>query len=93
MPMGLGQMWYLMLVREDPTNQVEGRALPNKTTADVCQFLIEDIICRHGCVGKIMAGRGELDAQEAKELFDRIGVKLSLTTAYNPEANADTDRS
>ena len=76
-----------MLAREDLTNQVEGRALTNKTTPAVCKFLSEDVICRYGCVGKIVADRGELDAEDAEELFDRLGVKLSLTTAYNPEAN------
>jgi hypothetical protein len=45
------------------------------------------VVCRYGCVGKIVADRGELNAQEAEELFDRLGVKLSLMTAYNPEAN------
>ena len=92
MPMGVGQMRYLVLAREDLTNQVEGRALQNKTTAAVCRFLIEDVICQYGCVGKIMADRGELDAEEAEELFDRLGVKLSLTTAYNPEANGKVER-
>ena len=48
-------MRYLVLVREDLKNQVEGRALTNKTIAAVCGFLIEDIICRYGFVGKIMA--------------------------------------
>jgi hypothetical protein len=85
-------MRYLVLAREDLTNQVEGRVLQNKTTASVCQFLIEEVICRYGCVGKIVANRGELDAQEAEELFDRLGVKLSLTTAYNPEANGKVER-
>ena len=39
-----------------------------------------------------MADRGDLDAQEAEELFDRLGVKFSLTTAYNPEANGKVER-
>ena len=33
-----------------------------------------------------------MDAEEAAELFDRLGVKLSLTTAYNPEANGKVER-
>ena len=81
-----------MLAREDLTNQVEGRALMNKTTAAICKFLIEDVICRYGCVGKIVADQGELDGEEAEELVDRLGVKLSLTTAYNPEANRKIER-
>jgi hypothetical protein len=53
---------------------------------------VEEVVCRYGCVGKIVADRGELDAQEAEELFSRLGVKLSLTTAYNPEANGKVER-
>ena len=90
--MGMGQMRYLVLAREDLTNQVEGRALQNKTTAAVCRFLVEDVICRYGCVGKIVADRGELNAEEAEELLNWLGVKLSLTTTYNLEANRKVER-
>ena len=55
MPMGVGHMKYLVLAREDLTNQVEGRALTNKTRTSVCKFLPEDVICRYRCVGKIVA--------------------------------------
>ena len=92
MAMGVGQMRYPVLSPKNLTNQVEGRALPNKTTAVVCRFLIEEVVCQYGCVGKIIADRGELDEQESQELFDRLGVKLSLTTAYNPEANGKVER-
>ena len=61
MPLGEGQMRYLVLAREDLTNQVEGRPLRQKTTKVVGKFLLEDVICRYGCVGKIIADRGELD--------------------------------
>ena len=56
-------------------------------TTAICRFLIEEVVCQYRCIGKIVADRGELDAQEAEELFDRLGVKFSLTMAYNPEAN------
>ena len=45
MPMGVGRMKYLVLVSEDLTNKVEGRALTNKTTTTVCKFLLEDVVC------------------------------------------------
>lgn len=92
MPMGLGQKKYLVLAREDLSNQVEGRALGTKSTEGVCRFLLEDVICRYGCVGKITADRGELDAREAREFFERMGIKLALTTAYNPEGNGKSER-
>ena len=92
MPVGLWQMRYIVLAREDLTNQVEGRALRNKTTSAVCKFLLEDVICRYGCVGKIIVDRGELDAGEARKFFGQIGVKLALTTAYNPKGNKKSKR-
>ena len=45
MPMGVGQMRYLVLAREDMMNQEEGRVMQNKMTAAVCWFLIEEAIC------------------------------------------------
>jgi hypothetical protein len=92
MPMGWWKMKYFMLAREDLTNQVEGRALRSKETSSVCKFLLEDVICRYGCIGKIVADRDELDANEAKEFFLRMGIKLSLTVAYNTEANGKVER-
>ena len=85
-------MRYLVLAREDLTNQVGCRALTNKTTVAVCRFLVEDVICHYGCVGKVVADRGELDAQQAEELFGRLGVNLSLTATYNLEANRKVER-
>ena len=57
MSMRVWQMRYLVLAREDLTNQVQGRALTNKMIAAVCRFLIEEVVCRYGCVGKIIADR------------------------------------
>ena len=58
----------------------------------MCKFLIKDVICQYGCLGKIVADRGDLDAEEAEDLFDRLGIKLSLTKAYNPESNGKIER-
>ena len=44
MLMGVRRMKYLVLARENMTNQVKGRAVRNKTTAIVCKFLLEDVI-------------------------------------------------
>ena len=85
-------MFYIVLAREDLSNQVEGRALRTKATSVVCRFLLENVICMYGYVGKITANRGELDAEEAQELFASIGVKLSLTMAYNSEGNGKSER-
>ena len=58
-------MQCLVLPSEDLTNQVEGRSQRNKTMPSVYKFLLEDAIYRYGWVGKIVADKGELDANEA----------------------------
>mgnify|MGYP002776926709 CR=1 FL=1 len=75
-------MRYLVLAWEDLIKRAQGRALHNETTAVICWSLIKEVVCQYRCVGKIVVDRGELDAQKAEELFGRLGVKLSLTTAY-----------
>ena len=45
---------------------IKKRALQNKITAKVCKFLSEDVICRYGCVRKIVADIGELSANEVR---------------------------
>ena len=92
MPTGIGQRKYLVLAREDLSNQVEGRALRKKTSATVCRFLLEEVFCRYGCVGQVVADRGDLNSNEARVFFGKHGVRLTLTIAYNPEANGKIER-
>ena len=92
MPTGIRQTKYLVLDREDLTNQVEGRALQRKTCSVVCQFLLEEVFCRYGCVGQVIVDRGELNSNKAREFFVRHGVRLILTTRYNPKANGKIER-
>ena len=54
---------------KDLMNQVETRDLRNNTTTTICMSLLEDVICRCRCVGKIVEDRGELNANEATQLF------------------------
>jgi hypothetical protein len=92
MPLGIWGMKHLVLAREELSNFVEGRALRTKGTEGVCRFILEDIVCRYGSIGRIRADRGELNADEAKIFFRRYGIELKLTTAMNPQANGKSER-
>jgi hypothetical protein len=63
-----------------------------KSIKGVCRFILEDIFSRYGTIGRMRADRGELDAVEARNFFERHGVRLRLTTAYNPEANGKSEK-
>jgi hypothetical protein len=67
-------MKYLVVAMEDLTNQIEGHALRSKETTAVCKFLLKDIICRYECVGKIIADRGKLDANEVLRIKHDIKI-------------------
>ena len=84
MPTRIRQKKYLVLAREDLTNQVEGRALRRKTCSAICQFLLEEVFYRYKCVGQVIADWGELHSDKAKEFFVKYGVRLTLITTYNP---------
>ena len=92
MSTGIGKKKYLVLAQEDLTNQVEGWALRRKTCSAVCQFLLEEVFCRYRCVGQVIADLGELDSNKAREFFTKHGVRLTLTTTYNSEANGKIER-
>ena len=87
MLLGLWGMKYLILAKEKLSNFVEGRALKTKSIERVCRFILEDIFSTYGIIGRMRADRGELDAVKATSIFERYGVRLRLTTAYNPEVN------
>ena len=92
MPTGIRQNKYLVLDWEDLTNQVQGWALRRKTCSAVCQILLEEVFCKYGCVGQVIADQGELDSEKARRFFTKHGFRLTLTTAYNPEANGKIER-
>jgi hypothetical protein len=92
MPLGVRGARYLVLAREDLSNYVEGRALTSMHTEQVCQFILKDIISRHGCFYRMRADWKELDANEATAFFEKFSIKLNLTTTYNPEANGKSEQ-
>ncbi len=95
MPLGLWKMRYILLAREDLSNQVEGRALRTKSTEGECKFLMKDVIFRrYGCVGKIVVeDRGEMDVDIARKFDERMGIKLTHTCTYNLEGNGKSEPS
>jgi hypothetical protein len=91
-PLGLWGMKYLILVREELSNFVVDRALRTKSTEGICKFILTDIFSRYGTIRRMKADRGELDVVEARNFFERHGVRLRLIIAYNPEANGKSKR-
>ncbi|XP_068224619.1 uncharacterized protein [Palaemon carinicauda] len=66
----------------------EAQALKDHTTKSVAKFLLEKIICRHGCVNIQINDQGrEFVNQVSSALHDMTGTKQYITSTYHTQAN------
>ncbi|KAG5458929.1 MAG: ribonuclease H-like domain-containing protein [Olpidium bornovanus] len=78
--------------REELSNFPEARALQSKKSEPVGRFILEDIMARYGCADILRGDGGELNETGIKDFLRRYGIKLHLTTPYNPGANGKVER-
>lgn len=91
MPPSIG-FHFFVLARCDLSGWVEGRALRKANSMAVAKFMWEDIICRHGCFGKLVVDGGPENLGFAEALARRYGIKRIVTSAYHPQANGMIER-
>lgn len=58
----------------------------------VADFLWEDVICQHGCFGKLIIDGGPENKDAVAELTQRYGVKKVAVSDYHPQANGMIER-
>ena len=83
---------FIVLARCDLSGWVEGRALRKADSPAVAKFMWEDIICRHGCFGRLVIDGGRENLGVAEALAARYGIKRVVTSAYHPQANGMVER-
>jgi hypothetical protein len=85
-------MNYLVVARDDLSGWVEARALHAAKAAAVARFLWEDVICRHGCFGKLVVDGGPENKKWGDVLASRYNIHKVVTSAYHPQANGMIER-
>ncbi len=65
------------------------RTLSSQAVAD---FHWKDVICRHGCFGKLIIDGGSENKDVVAELAQRYGVKRIVVSAYHLQANGMIER-
>ncbi|GBG68997.1 hypothetical protein CBR_g3696 [Chara braunii] len=92
MPKGVGNMNYVVNIRDDFTGFVDGKPIRTKAAREVKNFVLE-YLSRYGCVSKIVMDRGaEFLADEVQSVFKKAGARVSIATAYHPQSNAPVER-
>ena len=89
---GKGRFKYLIVARDDLSGWVEAKALVRGTSEAVAKFLWEDVVCRHGCFGKMVIDGGPENKDLVKAFAERYGIKRVQISAYHPQANGMVER-
>ncbi|GBG63142.1 hypothetical protein CBR_g36911 [Chara braunii] len=78
MPKGVGNMNYVVNIRDDFTGFVDGKPIRTKTAREVKNFVLE-YLSRYGCVSRIVMDRGaEFLADEVQSVFKKAEARVSI---------------
>ena len=83
---------YLVVARCDLSGWVEAKPLRTLSSRAVADFLWEDVICRHGCIEKLIIDGGSENKEAVAELTRKYGIKRVVVSAYHPQANGMMER-
>ena len=92
MPESVEGYKFIVFARDDLSGWVEGRALMENTARNVAKFLYEEVICRHGCPGRIVVDGGSENKNVAEALLANYRVKRTVVSAYHPQSNGLVER-
>ena len=83
---------FLVVARCDLSGWVQAKPLRTLSSRTVADFLWEDVICRHGCFGKLVIDGHSENKEALAELTRRYGIKRVVVSTYHPQANGLIER-
>ena len=87
-------MRHIILATDYASGYVEGVAVKNKTAGIVSDFLLKNVLMRHGPprIFRMDSGKEFLNST-VKDLGKKFGSKMKFSTPYHPEASGKAERS
>lgn len=72
---------------------IEAKAIPNKTTEEVSQALLECVVLRYGLPKELLSDNAqEFVSKTMTELTERLGIKRILTSPHRPQTDGKSER-
>jgi transposase InsO family protein len=69
------------------------KAIPAATKEIAADFLIEEVICKHGTFKTLLSDRGvQCRAQISQAVYESLAVKHVMTTSFRPQTNGLTEK-
>ncbi|RWS19028.1 integrase core domain protein-like protein, partial [Leptotrombidium deliense] len=79
---------YIIVATDYLTKHVEMKAVPAANSWEVSKFLLDEIMCRHGCPQRILSDRGlPFLSNVTKDVYKLMNTKHVKTTSYHPQTN------
>ena len=77
---------YIIVAIDYFTKWPEAKAVKEATAKEVSTFILEEIICRHGCPKRILSDRGShFNNEMIRELTEKIQSKTWILITLSPE--------
>src|SRR6266498_3789556 len=84
---------YIIVAFDYFTKWPEAKAVKEATAKEVSTFILEEIICRHGCPKRILSDRGShFNNEMIRELTEKFKVKHGFSSPYHPKTNGLVER-
>ena len=84
---------YIIVAIDYFTKWPEAKAVKEATAKEVSTFILEEIICRHGCPKRILSDRGShFNNEMIRELTEKFKVKHGFSSPYHPKTNGLVER-
>jgi transposase InsO family protein len=84
---------YILVAIDHLTKWVEAKALPTDNARVTARFVLEEVICRHGCPEVLQSDRGSHFRNHVLEnMTAMLQIRKKLSTAYHPQTNGLVER-
>ena len=84
---------YIIVAMDYFTKWPEARAVKEANAKETAEFIMDDIICRHGCPKRILSDRGShFNNDLIAKLTKKFEIKHNFSTPYHPQTNGLVER-